>query len=52
MVVYTFKVIVTVLVALVMSFIAVAIFNAPAKIKRTGGIMFVVLALCVIAIWG
>ena len=50
--VYTFKVVVTVLIALVMAVIVSATMNAPKNIKRIAVGLFLVEALSVVAIWG
>lgn len=50
--VYTFKVVVTVLIVLVMIAIASATLNAQKSIKRIAIGLFVIEALSVVAIWG
>ena len=50
--VYTFRVVVTVLISLIMMIIVVATYNAPKNIKRMAILLFTVEALSIVAIWG
>lgn len=50
--IYTFRVVVTVFIGLLMIFIASTTLNAPKNIKRTAIIIFAIEALSIVAIWG